>query len=171
MAYITTITDVLNSWEAMGVFAYLLPFLLIFAIIFGILNRSGFIGENKAVQSVIALSVGLLSLQFDYVTDFYASIFPYAGIGISILLVAVILLGFIETGDSNLTKYRNYIWFWIGVAILAVIIFTSLSDFYYFGGMGYSLYDAMPMIIAGALLVGLIWAIVSSGKGPSAKPG
>jgi len=32
-----TIADVLNQWQDIGVFDYVLPFLLVFTIIFGIL--------------------------------------------------------------------------------------------------------------------------------------
>ena len=71
---IDTITEVLNQWADAGVFAYLLPFLFIFAVVFGILNKTKVLGENKGVQATIALALGLLSLQFDYVSNFSSSL-------------------------------------------------------------------------------------------------
>ena len=114
------ITDILNIWASYGVFAYALPFLLIFAIVFGILSKTKLLGDNKGVQATIALAMGLLALQFDYVTNFYATIFPYAGIGIAILLVAMILMG-AAAEDLNWSKY---VWFGIGVVIFTIILFT-----------------------------------------------
>jgi len=73
-----TITTILNQWADFGIFAYALPFLMIFAMVFGILNKTSLLGDNKGVQATIALAMGLLALQFDYVTNFYATIFPYA---------------------------------------------------------------------------------------------
>jgi hypothetical protein len=157
-----TITDVLNQWSNFGVFAYALPFLMIFALIFGILSKTKLLGDNKGVQATIALAAGLLALQFDYVTNFYATIFPYAGIGLSILLVALILMGI----TSQELAWTKYVWFGIGAIIFLVIVFTSLSDFSYFGGMGYNFYDAMPMIFAGLILLGLMAAVIwGAGKG------
>ena len=57
-----TITNILNTWADIGVFAYLLPFLMIFALVFGILTKSKLLGENKAVHATLALTVGLLAL-------------------------------------------------------------------------------------------------------------
>ena len=97
-----SITDVLNVWADAGVFAYVLPFLMIFAVVFGILNKTKVLGESKGVQATIALALGLLSLQFDYVSNFFSIFMPYTGIGIAVLLVAVILTGLvIDEDDKN----------------------------------------------------------------------
>jgi len=68
----TTITDVLNQWADMGVFAYVLPFLMIFAIIYGILTKTEILGKNRGVNATIALAAGLLALQFDYVPKYFS---------------------------------------------------------------------------------------------------
>ena len=59
MAPTNTITDVLNQWADWGVFAYILPFLVIFAIIYGILSNAKILGENmrKVKQSLSILLV------------------------------------------------------------------------------------------------------------------
>ena len=56
MAYATTITDVLNQWAEIGVFAYVLPFLMIFAVIYGILSKTQILGGRKGVDATIALA-------------------------------------------------------------------------------------------------------------------
>ncbi len=155
-----TITDVLNMWADQGVFAYALPFLMIFAIVYGILAKTRLLGENKGVQATIALAFGLLALQFDYVTNFYATIFPYAGVGLGVLLVALILLGVSGTEIKN----HQYIWFGIGVVIFAVVVFTSLSDFWWLGGMAYQLSSAWPAILAGIILLALMGWITFGNK-------
>lgn len=159
-----TITAILNQWADFGIFAYALPFLMIFAMVFGILNKTNLLGENKGVQATIALAMGLLALQFDYVTNFYATIFPFAGIGLSVLLVALILMGLIYTPENK--SWMDKMWLGIGAIIFLVVLFTSLSDFTWMGGMGYSVSYAWPAILAGLILVGLIALIVyGGGKG------
>ena len=126
MAYATTITDVLNTWADYGVFAYVLPFLMIFALVYGLLSKSKLLGENRGVHATLALVIGLLALQFDYVSNFFATIFPYAGIGISVLLVALILMG-VLTDDEDAAKW---IFFGIGALIFIVVLLYTIYDFH-----------------------------------------
>ena len=155
----SSLGDVLNSWANQGVFAYGLPFLLIFAIVFGILSKTKVLGENKGVDATIALAIGLLALQFNLVTNFYATIFPYAGIAIAILIVAIILMGLMFKEMPN----TKYVFFGIGVVLFIIVLFTSLSDFSIFGGWGYGWADSWPAIMAGIIFLGIM-AWVISGK-------
>ncbi len=155
----SSIGDVLNTWADLGVFAYALPFLLIFAIVFGILTKSKILGENKGVQATVALAVGLLALQFNYVTSFYEIIFPYAGVGLAILLIGIIFMGFIIDPNDKSSKIK-YVLFGLGVIVFLYIVFGSLTDFTWFGGLGYSFGYAWPTILAGLILLGLLALIV-----------
>jgi len=87
------IEDVLSKAEQAGIFAYVLPFLLIFALVNGILTRMGLFNENKAINPIISFVVGLLALQFGFVSSFFAEIFPRLGIGLIIILVILIIVG------------------------------------------------------------------------------
>ena len=48
-----TITDVLNVWSEMGIFSYVIPFLLIFAIVYAILDKTKDIAEKKTLDIVL----------------------------------------------------------------------------------------------------------------------
>ena len=162
--YGNTITDVLNTWADYGVFAYVLPFLMIFAVVFGILSKTKILGTNKGVQATIALAIGLLALQFDYVSNFFAFVFPYAGMGIAVLLVALILMGLIHDDQSRV----KWVWFGIGVIIFIIVILTALSDFEWLGGRGYVWADAVPAITAVILLLlFMAFMIWGGGRGNS----
>ncbi len=149
------IGDILNTWTQMGVFAYLLPFLMIFALVYGILIKTKILGENKGVNATISLAFGLLALQFDYVSGFYASIFPYAGMGLAILLIAMILGG-VVMGDNP----KNWIWFGIGTVIFVFVLFASLGDTVWLGGLGYNLSNSAPALLAILVLLGVMALII-----------
>jgi len=153
-----SIGDVLNRWADIGVFAYVLPFLMIFALVYGILIKTNILGDNRGVNAVIALSFGLLSLQFDIVSGFYSSIFPYAGMGLAVFLVALILMGLVTGSDG-----KNWIWFGIGVVIFLFILFGSLGDTYWMGGYGYGLADMGPSLLAILLILALMGFIIWGG--------
>ncbi|MBR9704357.1 hypothetical protein GOV12_03020 [Candidatus Pacearchaeota archaeon] len=150
-----TIVEVLRTWEQAGVFAYLLPFLMIFAVVFGILNKSKLLGTNKGVQATIALTVGLLSLVNDYVPNFFSALFPYAGMAIAVLLVALILMGLAFEED-----WSGKIWFAIGIISFFVVIISAFSDMPF--GIGVALQDSWPALLAGGLLIWLMYLIVFS---------
>ena len=100
-------------------------------------------------------------MQFDYVSGFYASIFPYAGMGLAVLLIAMILLGLMGGGGSD-----NKIWLGIGVVIFLFVLFASLGDTYWLGGIGYDLAGAGPALLAILLILGILGFIIFGGGGP-----
>ena len=163
MAYAATITNILNTWADIGVFAYILPFLMIFAVVYGILSKTNILGGNKGVDATIALAIGLLALQFDYVSNFFASIFPYTGIGIAVLLVALILMGLISSDSDE--KWPRFVWFGIGFIIFIAVLLTSISDFSWWGGAAYGWGESWPAILAAIIILALIGLIVWGGGG------
>ena len=113
------IGDLLSAWEQAGFFSYLLPFLLIFALVFGILNQIQLFKEKKAINAIIALVVGLMSLQFPMVPLFFSEIFPRLGVGLAIILVVLIFVGmFIDPGKAGIF----YILMGIGAVIVVVVL-------------------------------------------------
>ena len=167
MATGMNLTDVLNYLADFGVFAYVLPFLLIFAVVFGVLSSKKILGDNKGVHATIAIAVGLLSLQFDYVSEFFAGIFPYAGIGIAVLLVALIFTGIVMSDDGKHGAWIRYVWFVIGAVAFIAIVWASLNEFSFLWGRGIGDFgEIVPIVLILSLLVGGIWwAIKSSGSG------
>jgi len=166
MAYTNTITNVLNTWADYGVFAYVLPFLMIFALVYGLLSKSKLLGENRGVHATLALVIGLLALQFDYVSNFFATIFPYAGIGISVLLVALILMG-VLTDDEDAAKW---IFFGIGAVIFIIVMLYTIYDFNWLGGyvgVDWISWIILAMIVAAAV----VFVILGSKKNPTSSKG
>lgn len=164
-----SITEILNQWADIGVFSYVFPFLLIFAIVFGILQNMKIFGadekKTKGINAVIAISLAFLSLLNDYVSTFFATIFPRFGVALAIFLVAVIILGFFyrpdAQGKGGLDSLK-----WVGwVLALGVIIWAwnNWSD-RFLGGFGIGYFDSSMVwsIILFAGLIGLIAWIVKS---------
>jgi hypothetical protein len=145
--------DVLARWEQAGVFSYMLPFLLIFAVVFGILGQTRIFQENRTINGIIALVVALLALQFDIVPLFFSEIFPRVGIGLAIILVAMILLGMFAPNRTWVT----YTFFAIG-AVIFVYILGSVSGLFGFGGnLGFLVYEYLHWIVL-IVLVGVVIA-------------
>ena len=156
-----SLVDILAQWEYYGVFDILLPFLLIFAVVFGIMSSTKFLGENKGVYVVVAFTIGLISLRWRYfVSDFMSEIFPRLGVGLAVLMTILILVGIFIARDES--RY----WGWglasIGFIIAIVVVYQS------FDRLGLSTWgygdDSVGMIILAVLLIGVIIAIAASGS-------
>ena len=161
-----TIVDILNQWESLGVFDYVLPFLLIFTIVFGILEATNLVGKNKGVHVIIGLVVGLLALRMGLVQTFFIEIFPRLGVGLAVILALLIITGlFIPEGQA---KY----WMW-GIAAVAVIVWiiVMVGTFQNVGWMGGGAFfeDYAGMIIGAVLLIGVIIAVVASKAGGTSE--
>ncbi len=167
MAY--GLTEVLNKMNEMGIFSYAFPFVIVFAIIFGLLQKIKIFGEPteaKGVNAIIAVGIGALSLLYDQVPTFFATIFPKFGIGLAVFLVLVIFLGFFYMGsDGKPSDDMKWIGWIIGIG---VIIWTFNEWGYLFAGggdFGYWLQEYLPMIL---VVGGLAWGIKSVVGGESA---
>jgi hypothetical protein len=162
-----SIGNVLAQWESLGVFTYILPFLLIFAIVYSVLSFTKVFKGNNAVNAVISLAVALLALQFQVVPIFFAEIFPRMGVALSILLVLVIIGGFFVDPSED-KKWLRYVLMAITAIILIFVIGGSLTGFglgwNFSGGWFYGIPWGTVLIVA--LVVGLIiWVIAAGNKG------
>ncbi len=168
-----SIGNMLAQWEAAGVFTYVLPFLLIFAIVFSILSFINVFKDNKAVNAVIALAVSLLALQFQIVPIFFAEIFPRLGIGLSILLVVVILGGMFIDPSNQENGWIKWVLIAITVAIIIVVVGGSLGGIGFGGGFGgLNFLYGLPwgMIIIGLIVIAaFIWIIKSTNTDPKKR--
>lgn len=161
--------DLLNNLETYGFFTYILPFLLIFALVYAILSQIKIFQDNKGASIIVALSVGFLSLQLGFVPTFFATIFPRAGVALSIILVALILAGaFI----SDETKAYKWIFFGLGGLIFLFVLFSSLSgwEFYESGSWRYWWDSYAGLVIFLLLLIGVIVAVTLSNRAGGTTP-
>lgn len=154
------IGDVLNTWADAGLFSYILPFLLIFAIVFGILDRMGLFDKNRGINAVIALSVGLLSIQLQMVPRFFEEVFPRFGIAIIIILVSILLLG------AFVNKKQTWIFLVIsGIVLIGLFVYTSNALTW---GKGTFFADYWPHLLLIAVVVTMIaLSIGKKNEGPA----
>lgn len=163
------IGNFLFNLEQMGVFSFLLPFLLIFALVYGVLTNVKLLGENKAINAVLSISIALMALQFNFVGIFFSEIFPRLGVGLSIILVVMILLGsFINFNDSS-NKWIKWVFGALGGLIALIVIFQSLGSSFSFGGMGffnlgYFFNNWGGTILLTLVVVGIVFGIIFGGK-------
>ena len=160
---IGSILDVLFQLEDLGFFIYILPFLLMFAIVWGILEYTKIFGENgKASRVVVALVLGLLSIRLDFYSNFLTEISPRLAVGLTILVAAIILIGMFIPNESVSTV--AWILFALGGLIFIIIAVQTFNALSYFGMAGsFDTSQLIGWVVMIAILIGVIVAIVSGG--------
>ena len=157
----TGIGKILSRWSDVGIFNYVLPFLLIFAVIFGMLEKMKLfeVKENpkqtKRINAVIAVVTGLITIQFNAVPEFFSVAFPKFGMAIAILLISVLLMGMIQ---GNRSRFFMFAILLILGGVFAVA--RTLVPYFGFNWQEYISYFILPVIIIG----GVLWAFFGSGS-------
>jgi len=159
---------IVQQWMNIGVFDVLLPMILIFAVIYAILEKSEVLGKHTGINAIVSLVIALLTIGNPYVTNAIMPFFSNVGLGILILVGILLMVGLVIKDEK--------IWKWIGAAIAAVVIIWTLSraaDFYeqFYGGFGMlpftqewwaiNSYWIIPLV----LMVVVIAAIILGGGG------
>lgn len=107
----------LTSVLAQAVFV----FILIFALIFGILQKSRIFGEEaKQVNALVSLAIALLVLSAGYALDLISKLVPILAIGSVLILIFLIFISFFFEKDYKPSEWlRNTA---IGIAFVAVVV-------------------------------------------------
>lgn len=147
------------------------PFLLVFTLIFAILQKSKILGDSqKQVDALIALSIALIVVAFSWSTDIIINLMPFLAVSLVILLVFMLLYGFVASGDNGLEitpGIRKSILGLIVIAIVfAVLVATGQWDrLYYSLFVDYGGSSVLTNIVLLAIVAGAIYVVVFTGKG------
>jgi len=163
----------IQGLKELGFFNVLLPFLLVFTVLYGILERTKIFGDKKHdINAVVAFSISMMVIGTTWVVGAITEFLPYVGM-ISIVLVSLLLLAGMMF-SNNLEGLLKEKWFQTG-GVIIIIIVISLSLMYIFGlklttGRGYILgisvndfATIMGLILFFALIVWMVRPESSNG--------
>jgi len=152
--------DFLYALDQADFFTLVLPFLLIFALVYGILSKIKIFEDNKAINGIIALVVGLMSLQFGFVSEIFPELFSRVGVGLAILLVVIIF------GGMFLPKaaWANYSMLGIGAVVL-VIVLVQTAGIVGWGAGNWFYYNWH--LVAGVIVILVIVGIIIGSSKPA----
>lgn len=155
----TSIGRMFAGWESAGFFAYVIPFLIIFAVLYGILSKIKIFGEDsKKVNAIVSVAIALISIQFSFLTDFFAELFPRFGVGIAVLLVAIIMIGLFADLQG---KHKNTMLYLAG----GIFIIVLLSTLFSLGWLkDWNLSENLPLILMVVVFVGLLYSVLKGKK-------
>jgi len=111
------------------------PFLLIFTIVFAILEKSRILGEGKRqIDAIVALVVALIAVSFTYATHIISYMIPVLAVILTVLFVFLLIWGFVASGNEGLQISKG-MKIAIGVIativlIVTVVVVAGYGDFF-----------------------------------------
>ena len=125
-------------------------FLLIFVLIFAILQKSKILGsDKKQIDALIALAIALIFITVPVTRGIVVNLMPWLAVGVTVILVFLILYGFVA---GDLTNAPN--WMKVTFGILSGVFVLGLV--LYFTGLGKILND----LSSGGLLANIVILVI-----------
>ncbi|MCK5450078.1 hypothetical protein KAI32_04375 [Candidatus Pacearchaeota archaeon] len=147
----------------------LLPFLLVFVVVFAILQKSKILGEGKAqIDSMVAMVIGLILIGVEQPREIIVGLMPWMAVGVAVILVFLILYGFVAgdlSGDKTPAWMKNTFGILAGLFTLGVVLYvTGLGDIImgWFSSPGSG--DVWMNVLIILLVIGAMIVAVVSGK-------
>ncbi len=126
------LTTVVGQLNQVGFYSFALPFLLVFALVYGLLGKVNLFENNdsKKINSIIALCIAFFVVNYTpfatTLQDFFTNLFGSMSLVISGMLVFVLFLGVfgIKPIDTNSDSKMKYIAIFI-ILLITYGIFTG----------------------------------------------
>lgn len=147
---------------SMGVYNIVLPFLLVFTIVFAFLQKTKILGVQKnskrpqaKFNAVIALIMGILAVQQQWLTDMFQVALPEVAVTIIGILMFFILISMFTGGSVGIPKSGFIKWI--------IMIFAVGSVGYYFLSQIYGYFPDLSFItdnIQTIIIIGVFALII-----------
>lgn len=151
-----------------------LPFVLVFVLMFAILQKTKVLGEGKnQIDAIVALVLGLILIVTPGPRDMIVGILPWLAVGVAVILTFMILYGFVA-GDMSGNKVPKGIKITFGVlsAIFVTVVVVVVTGLWnkltgtFSGSSGSPLLMNISFIgiIIGVVVVALVGGKKGGGK-------
>lgn len=107
---------------------FILPFLLMWTIVFAILQKTKLLGENKQLDAIVAFVIGLIFVGAIFPKLVVGNLILFLTVAIIIVFVGLILWGFISGSDlkTNILGDSKGLKWAAGIAILVAVTVAVL---------------------------------------------
>lgn len=146
----------------------ILPFLLVFTLIFAILDKTKILGEGKRqINAIISLVVGLIFVSYTYAVGISIKLIGVMAVIAVIILVFMLLFAFVY--HEKEFKMPRGLTITFGVLIAIVLVVSLLVFTGYWGMITSAFYEGSGSafsrnIIFLVIIIGAIWLVLATGK-------
>ena len=146
-----------------------LPFVLIFTVVFAILQKTQILGKGKKqIDAIVSLSIGLIVVSYANAVGIINDLMPFMAVSVVIILIFLILYGMVfKEGEFELSKKIKNVFGGLAAlaVIIAVVMVTGIWEYVQDNWLGGSSQSAIVTnIIFIVIVVAAIGIVMSSGK-------
>ena len=165
----STLSNAIDFFRAFGFFDIILPFLLVFTIVFAILEKTKILGEDRSnLNAMVAFVIGLLFVGAIGLVSIIDQALPNVALFLIVILSFLMLFGAFVGADGikfENTWYKGGALFIVFIAVLAIF----LDALGWLGGiLDYvnSNWDktVIPTAIFFLIVLGAIWYVIGGGN-------
>jgi len=144
----------------------ILPFLLVFTIVFAILQKSEVLGKGKKqIDALVALVIGLIFVAFSWAVNLIDIMVPFLAVSLIVIFVFLVLWGSVW-GNSVPSAVKIVIGILVALAVSFAVLYVTGSLNYLYNlflseGVGKTI---LMNVIMGVFIIGAILVILL-GKG------
>ena len=123
--------NALNLLQEFGFFQVILPFLLIFAVIYGILIKTGIFGDDNkamAINGIIGFATAFYVINYTPVIESLSTLLPQAAYLLVVMMLLLMALAFFMGDKAKLTEVFDNKWLGGLLVLVLVIIFLGIVD-------------------------------------------
>ena len=155
--------------QDLGVYEYILPFLLVFSVVFAILEKVGIFGEDKTqINAVVASVMGLLLIAEQSIVNILNLFLPNVAMVIVVILMFLLVASMISGhGSGNeLTGFVKFVT-WAAGIVGVIVLVTMLAPQFNWRLSRYETEALISLGVSFALIGGIIYLVV---KKPTVPP-
>ncbi len=105
------------------------PFLLVFFVVFAVLEKTKVLGDNKQINALIAFIIGLIFVSVVFPVEVIKNMVLFLTIALITMFVALILWGFVN-GKVDIENKSVKILLGVGIAIAVLVAILWATGFY-----------------------------------------
>jgi len=168
------LVEAMEFLKDFGFYDVVLPFLLIFTIVFAVLQKTEVLGKQKNIDSMVAFAIALFFVAAPKVVDAIQISLPRVAAALVVLMSLMLLIGFVASkeGTENFLKLKSVqVIAGLLVAVTIGLIFLDAFDYWddFWEWSGFDTGVAMAVLFL-AIMALIIW-FVSKGEGGGSNDG
>ena len=123
-----------SNLNVMGFFGFILPWVFIFCIAFGLLAKTKVLGDDTRIAAVVSIILGFFVVGYGGpgLANFFVNIFGIAAAVLAGILVLVLFMGMAGIPIDQLAKNKAVLAVLIGIAVLVFAVaagaFTTMVN-------------------------------------------
>jgi len=163
-----------NTLKAMGFYDFVLPWLLAFSIVFGILQTVNVFKKtgdvpNTSIDAVISLVVAFYLTLFTpysgFLSSFFSKLFGSSIIVLSGVLVLLMFVGIFGLRSSEFTRGNfKYVVIVIALILAAGFFINANAGVFSFGDTSLNTSELLTMLVFFGIIIAVMWFVVKGGE-------